>query len=72
MTNELKKQLLQAIEQAPESVLKEALHYIQYLTDRHFELQEDLQDLEDSRAALKEAETEGTVSWEELKTELGL
>lgn len=33
---------------------------------------EDQMDLEDARAALVEAEKEGTVAWEEFKKELGL
>lgn len=33
---------------------------------------EDRIDLEAARAALKEAETEGTVPWEKVKQELGL
>ena len=71
MTTNLKEQLLQALEQAPESVLAEALHYVQYLTDRHLDAIELHEDLEAIRTARKEAATEGTVSWEELKTEIG-
>jgi hypothetical protein len=32
-----KQQLLAAIEQAPDAVLPEALHYLQYLTERYLE-----------------------------------
>jgi DNA-binding transcriptional ArsR family regulator len=33
---------------------------------------ENEEDVRDARAALKEADTEGTVSWEEIKADLGL
>ncbi|MBW4469227.1 MAG: hypothetical protein KME45_03080 [Stenomitos rutilans HA7619-LM2] len=68
----VKEQLLQALDRAPDSVLEEALHYVQYLTDRHLDAIELREDLEAIRAARQERETEGTVSWEELKTEIGL
>ena len=71
MTTDLKEQLLQALDRAPEAVLEEALHYVQYLTDRHLDAIELHEDLEAIRAARKEAAIEGTVSWEELKREIG-
>lgn len=36
------------------------------------ELLEDRLDLEKARTALKEAESEGTIPWEQVKAELGL
>ena len=71
MTTNLKEKLLQAIEQAPDSVLEEALHYLEYLT-RHveaMELQEDLEDLQSIREAIQR---EGTIPLAQLKAELGL
>jgi hypothetical protein len=65
-----KQQLLSAIEQAPEAVLSEALHYLQYLTDRYLEELEDAQDLADYREAKAEMEQEGTIPLAQLKQEL--
>jgi hypothetical protein len=67
-----KQQLLSAIEQAPEAVLSEALHYLRYLTDRYLEELEDAQDLADYREAKAEMEQEGTKPLSQFKQELGL
>ena len=67
-----KQQLLAAIEQAPEAVLSEALHYLQYLTERHLEELEDAQDLADYQEAKAEIEQEGTKPLSQFKQELGM
>lgn len=67
-----KNQLLDAIEQAPEAVLAETLHYLQYLIDRHIEELEDAQDLADYQAAKAEMGQEETIPLSRLKQELGL
>lgn len=65
-----KEQIIQELEQVPEPLLTEVLDFLKVLKEKR--LQEDLEDLEDARAALREIETEGTVSWKALKAELGL
>lgn len=64
--------LLQEIEQVPEPLLKEVLNFLQFLKVKHEQELELQTDLEDARAALKEAGEKGTISLEDLKQELGL
>lgn len=65
--------LLQEIEQAPQPILDEVLDFLRFLIAKHeFELLELQIDLEDARAALKEAKEQGTTFLEDLKQELGL
>ncbi len=45
---------------------------IAWIIDQARTMEEDRADLEDARAALKEAEEVGTISWEEIKREHGL
>ena len=72
MTINLKEKLLQAIEQAPDPVLEEALHYLEYLTERHIEAMELQEDLDDLRSIREEIQREGTIPLAQLKAELGL
>jgi hypothetical protein len=67
-----REKLLQAIDQIPEPLLTEVLHYLEYLLDRHLEEQEDEEDLKDLAAIRAEVAREGTVSWRQVKQELGL
>ncbi len=67
-----REKLLQAIEQTPEPLLTEVLHYLEYLLDRHLEEQEDNEDLEDLQVIRAEIASEGTVPWEKIKQGLGL
>lgn len=65
--------LLQEIEQVPEPLLDEVLDFLRFLKAKHeLELLELQIDLEDARAALKEAKEQGTTSLADLKQELGL
>ncbi len=65
-----KEQLIQALDDIPEPVILEVLDFLQFLKTKQFN--EDDQDLQDARVALLSAKTEGTVSWEDLKAEVGL
>jgi Protein of unknown function (DUF2281) len=65
-----KEQLIQALDDIPEPVILEVLDFLQFLKAKQFN--EDDQDLQDARVALLSAKTEGTVSWEDLKAEVGL
>lgn len=65
--------LIQEIAQVPEPLLNEVLDFLRFLKAKHEqEKLELLIDLEDARAALKEAREEGTTSLEDFKQELGL
>lgn len=65
--------LIQELEQVPEPILDEVLDFLRFLKAKHDQEKLELQiDLEDARAALKEAREEGTISLEDLKQELGL
>lgn len=68
-----KELLLQEIEQVPEPILDELLDFLRFLRAKNEQEKLDLQaDLEDARAALKEAQEQGTTSLADLKQELGL
>lgn len=72
-----KERLTQEIEKASESLLLEVLHYLlflktQQLEEAEIEAIENQEDLEDALIALEEVKTEGMVSWESLKSEVGL
>jgi hypothetical protein len=65
--------LLQEIEQTSEPILDEVLDFLRFLKAKHEQEKLELQaDLEDARAALKEAQEQGTTSLVDLKKELGL
>jgi hypothetical protein len=69
----LKEQLYQELEQTSEPILSEVLDFLQFLKTREMQQQaENQEDLADARAILQEVEVEGTVSWESVKTEMGL
>lgn len=68
-----KELLLREIEQAPDPILDEVLNFLRFLkAKQQQEALENQKDLEEARAVLQEVEQEGTVSWESLKSELGL
>lgn len=65
--------LLQEIEQTSEPILDEVLDFLRFLKAKHEQEKLELRaDLEDARAALKEAQEQGTTSLADLKLELGL
>jgi hypothetical protein len=63
-----KEELLQTIEQTPESLLAEVLDFLLFLRERY----EEQEDLADIRAARTEIEQEGSTPWTVVKQELGL
>jgi hypothetical protein len=68
-----KELLIQEIDQAPEPLLSEVLDFLRFLKAK--QLQSDLEDqadLEEARLALHEVQVEGPVSWESLKSQIGL
>jgi hypothetical protein len=68
-----KELLLQEIDQAPDPILDEVLDFLRFLkAKQQQEALENQLDVEEARAILQEVEQEGTVSWESLKSELGL
>jgi nucleotide-binding universal stress UspA family protein len=67
-----KEKLLHVIEQTPEPLLTEALHYLEYLIERHLDEQEEEEDLQDLKTIREEIASEGTVPWSKVKQELGL
>ncbi len=62
-----KQKIIEEIENVPEEIVYEVLDFLLFLKAK-----EDKKDLEDAKAALKEAQQVGTISLGELKTELGL
>jgi Protein of unknown function (DUF2281) len=68
----IKDQLLQTIEQAPEPLLHEALHYLDYLIEKHLEALEEEQDREDLKLARADLQNNRTISLAQLTQELGL
>jgi hypothetical protein len=65
-----KEQLIQELDNISEPVLMEVLDFLQFLKAKaEQERLEDEEDLADVRVALAEIESEGTISWDELKAE---
>ncbi|PAX51259.1 DUF2281 domain-containing protein [Brunnivagina elsteri] len=62
-----KQKIIEEIENVPEEIINEVLDFLLFLKAK-----EDKEDLEDAKAALKEAQQLGTISLGELKRELGL
>jgi hypothetical protein len=65
----LKEQLMQAIEEASDPVLVEVLDFLQFLQAKQAE---DAADIQAARESLATVSTEGTVSWETLRADVGL
>ncbi|NEQ25619.1 MAG: hypothetical protein F6K28_42475 [Microcoleus sp. SIO2G3] len=68
-TNEI---IIQELEETPESMLEQVLSFLLLPHSTVKIALEGQQDLEDARAALAEAETEGKILLEAFKQELGL
>ncbi|MEL6496598.1 MAG: DUF2281 domain-containing protein, partial [Cyanobacteria bacterium J06623_7] len=64
-----KEELIQQLDCTADSIIVEVLDFLQFLKAKQ---EQDSKDIKDARAALSTVETEGTVSWDELKTEAGL
>ena len=62
-------ELIQQLDNTSDSVIVEVLDFLQFLKAKQ---EQDSEDIKDARAALSTVETEGTVSWDELKIETEL
>ncbi|MGB5632031.1 MAG: hypothetical protein WBM44_04110 [Waterburya sp.] len=65
----IKDQLIQELDNISEPLILEVLDFLYFLKAKQ---EQDNQDLQDARNALATIEIEGTVAWEDLKTEVGL
>ncbi len=65
----LKELLIQELDNVPDSLISELIDFLQFLKAKQ---EEDKEDVQDAIAALSSIETEGTISWEDLKAEVGL
>lgn len=66
-------EIIQELEETPEAILDQVLNFLRFVKAQQAQdAIEDQQDLEDARAALAEAETEGTIPLEAFKQELGV
>lgn len=81
--SDVKRSLIQEIEQTSDYVLSEVLDFLLFVRAKHsqdglninagsYETDEDYEDLADAKAALASIDSEGTISWESLKAEIGL
>ncbi len=79
----VRRSLIQEIEQTSDHVLSEVLDFLLFVRARHsqdglkinavsFEADEDYEDIVDAKATLASIDSEGTISWETLKAEIGL
>lgn len=65
----LKELLIQELDNLPDPLIVEVLDFLHFLKAKQ---EQDHEDLQDARAALATAETEGTIAWDDLKAEVGL
>ena len=79
--SDVRRSLIQEIEQTSDYVLSEVLDFLLFVRAKHsqddlnavsYEADEDLEDIADAKAALASIDSEGTISWESLKAEIGL
>ena len=65
----IKEQLIEELNEVPDSLIVKVIDFLHALKNQQLE---DYEDIADAHAALATIETEGTVSWEELKVEIGV
>ena len=76
--SDVRRSLIQEIEQTSDHVLNEVLDFLLFVRAKHsqdglninagsYETDEDYEDIEDAKAALASIDSEGTISWEALK-----
>lgn len=63
-----KEQLIQELDNLSDPLIVEVLDFLHFLQAK----QEQESDIQDARAALSTVNTEGTITWDELKAEVGL
>ena len=64
-----KEKLIQQLDNVSETLIVEVLDFLHFLQAKQ---EQDAEDVRDALAALATIDTEGTVTWDELKTEIGL
>jgi hypothetical protein len=81
--SDIRRSLIQEIEQTSDYVLSEVLDFLLFVRSKHsqdglninagiYEADKDYEDIEDAKDALASIDSEGTISWETLKAEIGL
>jgi hypothetical protein len=65
----LKELLIQELDNVPDPLIVEVLDFLHFLQAKQ---ERDSEDLQDARAALASIDTEGTVTWADLKAEVGI
>jgi hypothetical protein len=77
--NDVRQSLIQEIEQTSDhSILSEVLDFLLFVRAKHSQQHlninsdEDYEDIADAKAALASIDTDGTISWQSLKAEIGL
>ncbi|MEA5476467.1 hypothetical protein VB774_02440 [Pseudanabaena galeata UHCC 0370] len=76
--SDIRRSLIQEIEQTSDQVLSEVLDFLLFVRAKHsqdnlnidavsYETDEDYEDIADAKAALASIDSEGTISWESLK-----
>ncbi|MBD2178935.1 hypothetical protein H6F42_18595 [Pseudanabaena sp. FACHB-1998] len=81
--SDVRQSLIQEIEQTSDCVLSEVLDFLLFVRAKHlqdgwnikagsYEVDEDYEDIANAKAALASVDSEGTISWESLKAEIGL
>jgi hypothetical protein len=61
--------LIQELSNVPDPLIIEVLDFLHFLKAKQ---EQDHEDISDARTALSTVDIEGTVTWDELKTEVGL
>jgi hypothetical protein len=78
---DVKQSLIQEIEQTLDrSILSEVLDFLLFVKTKHSQdhlninadSEEDYEDIADAKTALASIDTDGTISWQSLKAEIGL
>ena len=64
-----KDRLIQELDNVSEPLIIETLDFLHFLQAKQ---KQDEQDIRDARAALSTVDTEGTITWDELKAEVEL
>ncbi|MEA5485706.1 MULTISPECIES: hypothetical protein [Pseudanabaena] len=65
----LKERLIEELSEVPDALIVKVIDFLHALKNQQLE---DYEDIADANAALATIETEGTISWEELKVEIGV